>query len=206
MSEVIPKERLTAFQRWEMASFDDDHDSSVGPGAVREADLLAARETARAQGHAEGLSAGLAEGRAHAMLQQQALEALLGGLTVEFSNASHALADDVLALALDLCKAMLRDSLSAQPARVLPVVREAIGCLPRITQPATLTLHPDDAVLVREALSSELTEAGWRIRTDTALTRGGCRVETADSRIDATVEHRWEKLTRALGQAGSWHD
>lgn len=205
MSEVIPKERLTAFQRWEMASFDDDAPDHAAPGAVRDADLLAARETARAQGHAEGMSTGLAEGRAHAMLQQQALEALLGGLTVEFSNASHALADDVLALALDLCKSMLRDTLKVQPERVLPVVREAIGCLPRITQPATLTLHPDDATLVRDAMSSELTEAGWRVRADATLTRGGCRVETAESRIDATMEHRWEKLSRALGQAGSWH-
>jgi len=43
-------------------------------------------------------------------------------------------------------------------------------------------------------------ELRWRIVEEPTLTRGGCRVESEDSRIDATVEARLGALiARALG-------
>jgi flagellar assembly protein FliH len=73
MSSVIPKEKLTAYQRWELASFDDDRPSRQGAQeTAKTAEQLVAEEAARqVEEHNRTLeaervaaySAGLEEGR-----------------------------------------------------------------------------------------------------------------------------------------------
>jgi len=87
---------------------------------------------------------------------------------------------------------------------VIPVVQEALA---RVLQPAaqaTITLHPDDAALVREQLADTLAAGGWRVIEDATITRGGCRLNTLASELDATVERRWQRITTALGQDTPW--
>lgn len=78
------------------------------------------------------------------------------------------------------------------PGEVVAVVKEALDQLPVTTGDVRLELHPEDAALVRNALSGVDSEAKapWRIVEDPVLSRGGCRVLTDNSRIDATVESR----------------
>jgi len=49
-----------------------------------------------------------------------------------------------------------------------------------------------------------LSHSGWKILEDTRMARGGCRVETANSQIDATLPSRWQRVLAAIGQEGSW--
>jgi flagellar assembly protein FliH len=202
-SPVIPKERLTAFQRWELASFDDADQEPApladDPAPPDHTDLL---EAAQTQGYADGYARGLADGQAQIAARVAQLNALMQGLRTELAAAPFTLADDTLELALDLAQTLVRGTLAVEPARILPVVEEALASLPRVLQPATLALHPDDARLVREHLAADLT--AWRLRDDASLARGGCRIETAESRVDASLEQRWEKLNRALGKPGVW--
>jgi flagellar assembly protein FliH len=55
-------------------------------------------------------------------------------------------------------------------------------------------LHPDDAALVRERLGAAASPAAsdraWSIVEDPMLARGGCRVTSESSTIDAEVEQR----------------
>jgi flagellar assembly protein FliH len=39
---------------------------------------------------------------------------------------------------------------------------------------------------------------------DSQMARGGCRLETAQSEIDATLENRWKRVLESLGQSGDW--
>jgi len=210
---VIPKEQLTAFQRWELASFDDAGTSTAAaphpipesaPDAAQatELELAGIRETAREEGYGEGYAAGLAQGQAEVEARQRELGALLSGLHTELSAVPYTLADDALELALDLAQILVRGAVEVDRTHIVDVVSEALSALPRVTHPASLTLHPDDLANVQDALGSDL--AGWQFRTDNALARGGCRIETADSRIDASLEHRWEKISTALGHPRSW--
>jgi flagellar assembly protein FliH len=203
-SVIIPKEHLTAFQRWEMASFDANEEDVETRLASADEALAKIHETARVSGYAEGYSAGLSESRAAMDGQRQAMSDLMRGITDELTNASHAFASDVLDLALDLAKAMLRQALAVNPERILPVVRETLASLPGVNQPALLFLHPDDAELVSRIMGTELTTAGWSVRRDGELERGGCRIETATSEVDASNPQRWQKITRALGKDSEW--
>lgn len=179
-------------------------------------ELEAIREQARAEGYAEGLEEGRAAGRAEgheegARAGRQEAEAELEHLrtiAATFSDAvmqaDETIAHDVLELALRLARGMVRTAFDVRPELILPVVQEAIGYLPVLSQPATLTLNPDDAEIVRQAMGQELIKGGWRIVEDGALARGGCKVDTASNQIDAQAQARWGRLTHALQSNVDW--
>jgi len=224
LSNALPKEKQTAYQRWELASFGEEepHQPShppspppIVPAVTQEealakfnAELDALREEARAQGRIEGLAEGRArgldEGRAEAAAEREAFRQLAESFASEVARADDVIAEDLLKLALDLSKAMLKTALNVRPELVLPVVGESIRYLTSLQHPALLFLHPDDAPIVREHMGDELNKAGWRIAEDNHVARGGCRIETASNQIDSTTTGRWERIAAGLGQANGW--
>lgn len=224
MSNALPKEKQTAYQRWELASFGDDEPAEpshppspppIVPAVPQEealakfhAELDALREEARTQGHAEGLAEGrqrgIEEGREQAAQEREAFRQMAESFASEVMRADDVIAEDLLRLSLDVAKAMLKTALNAQPELVLPIVGESIRYLTSLQHPALLFLHPDDAAIVREHMGDELSKAGWRVAEDSHVSRGGCRIETATNQIDATMGSRWERIASSLGQTSGW--
>lgn len=204
-----PKELQSAYQRWEMNSFGDERPSVVAkrapePQAPSEDALNAIREEARLigydEGHAAGYADGLAIGRADAARELAHLQSIAVTFGNALSGADEAIANEVLELALQLAKGMLRAALEVKPELIIPLVREAIGYLPVLQQPAILLLNPLDAPIVRDSIGDELDKSGWRVSEDPQIERGGCRIETASNQIDAQASSRWQRLASALGK------
>lgn len=229
MSNLIPKEKQSAYQRWEMESFGDEpssrnaeSDQTFGNAAEKAHLAEIARKIdedraqARAEGHAagvdegriagfeEGRLAGLAEGRAQAEQERQLLQQIAEGFGTEVARANELIASDMLDLSLDLAKAMLKTALKVRPELIVPIVREAIHYLPTLQQPALLHLHPDDAQIIVTHMGDEINTAGWRLVEDSHMERGGCRVETASNQVDATAPVRWQRIAAALGKESDW--
>jgi flagellar assembly protein FliH len=210
---ITPKEQQSAYQRWEMNSFGDERPSVVAkrPPPVElpsDETIAAIREEARLigyeEGHAAGHADGLAVGRAEAAEELVHLKNVATTFGTALAEADENIAGEVLELALQLAKGMLRNALEVKPELIIPVVREAIGYLPVLQQPALLIINPQDAVLVRGAIGEELDKGGWRVVEDAQVARGGCRIDTASNQIDATVAARWQRLTQALGKNTDW--
>ena len=210
---LIPKEQQSAYQRWEMNSFGDTRPAARAATIAQVARVTieeqaeireAAQERGYAIGLAEGRSEGMRQGLADAVAETAHLRSIVTALGSEAARADELIASELLTLALDLAKAMLKTSLAVKPELVLPVVSEAIRYLPSLQQPAVLFLHADDAMLVNEHMRDELDKAGWRVAEDLQMQRGGCRIDTASNQIDATIETRWHRLAEALGQQSTW--
>ena len=235
---VIPKELQSAYQRWEMASFDKERRDSqralqreeqaapapaeIVPQVVLPSveEIEAMREAARQEGYLQGLQEGREQGYAEGRAQGYADGAEAGQIesAAELENmrsvaatfgdavaaADETIAADVLELALRLARGMVRTAFEVRPDLIVPIVREAIGYLPVLQQPALLSLHPEDALIVRQGMADELTKGGWRIIEDATIARGGCKVETASNQIDAQAQARWHRLTHALGANVEW--
>ena len=208
-----PKEMQTAYQRWEMNSFGDERPSVVAkrPPPVElptEETIAGIREEARLigyeEGHAAGYADGLAIGRAEAARELEHLQSVALTFGTALAEADETIANDVLELALQLARGMLRTALEVKPELIIPVVREAIGYLPVLQQPDLLILNPDDALLIKAAMGVELDKGGWRIVDDAQVARGGCRIDTASNQIDAQAGSRWTRLTAALGKNIEW--
>jgi flagellar assembly protein FliH len=203
-STVIPREKLSAYQRWELNSFDG------GAATAAASAVEAARTDPRAQregyavGYREGMAAAKAEiTRAHAA-QTARLTELISGLTREVAQLDSQIADNVLDLVVIIARRMIGEALSVRPELVLDVVREALRLLGLARTPAHLVLHPDDAQLVREHLGDQCAAGGWTITEDTTVQRGGCRLDSAGGELDATLPARWQRAMAALGRPGDW--
>lgn len=201
-SNIIPKEKLSAYQRWELDSLDERAQAEVAPAvALPTAEQI---ENIHQQAYREGFAAGYQEGRGKADGELSRLVQLMSALDGALGRLDEELPQSLLTLALDIAKQMLREALRIRPELVLPVIREAVNSLPQANQHPHLRLHPDDAALVRSLMGDELNHFHWKIIEDGRVERGGCRVETANSEVDASMETRWKRVLAALGREGAW--
>ena len=205
-STVIPRDKLSAYQRWELNSFDGA--GVTGSSASPTAD--AARTNPRVQ--REGYDTGYRDGtiaaqadivRAHAA-QTAHLAELVNALSRDMTQLDTQVADSVLDLAIIIARRIVGESLNARPELLLNTVREALQMLGQARAPARLLLHPEDARLIREHLGDQCSAGGWTIAEDSTMARGGCRLESAGGELDATLHTRWQRVLAALGRSGDW--
>lgn len=201
-SNPVPKEQLTAYERWEFPNFGTSgtpisarkqHDNS--PGIVLPTALQL--EEIQRQAHDEGYQAGYAEG-------SQRIATLLNTLEQALQQTDQEIAQDLLKLSLEVARQMVQQALKTNPEILLSTIREAIASLPHFNQGAHLVLHPDDATMLRANMGEQLSHSGWKIFEDAMIERGGARIETAHSQIDATLKNRWKRIVASIGQDSSW--
>lgn len=163
-------------------------------------------EQGRAQGYEAGLQQGLAKGHEDGfakgqqqgyqegrhLLQKQVadLNSILETLNEPIKQLDQQIESELVQLALAVASQIIRREIRLHPDEIVAVVREAINVLPIASQKITLSLHPDDAELVRDILKLDDSLPSWRLQENPLLTRGGCTVETETSSIDATLEKR----------------
>lgn len=204
-SVIIPKEQLTAFERWELAPF-DQHSGGKRPGnaLATVAELENIRQQAHDEGYAQGRDAGYAAGIQQARTEAAQIHTLLQSLQDALNQTDEQVAQSLLDLSLEIARKMTGEILQTKPEVILKIVSDAIGSLPHFNQNAHLILHPDDAELVRKHMGEQLAHAGWKIFTDEKIARGGCRVETSHSQVDATTGMRWKRIVESIGEDKSW--
>lgn len=224
MSDMVSKDRLTAYQRWELPAFD------IAPEAVEAVPAVTLPTAAEVEemhrlAHEEGYQAGYAEGAQRAREEEQQaseekqkaieekqtardeaqrLAGIIETMDKALQQVDELVAQNLLDLSMEMAKQMLQQALKIKPELMLSVVNEAISQLPHFSQHAHLILHPSDAELVRSKMGEQLAHTGWKIFEDAQLERGGCRVETAHSQIDASLATRWKRVVSSIGQDNSW--
>ena len=202
---VIPREKLSAYQRWEMHSFDSSEAADRRQGIERRQTLAEEKaQQVTEQAYQTGLAEGTRRGAQQAAGDVQRLQALVASMLQSRTQSERELASEVLALALELARQMTRRALKVRPELIVPVVQDALA---RAVQPAlqaTITAHPEDAVLLREHLGEQLAAGGWTINEDAQVTRGGCTLQSAANQIDASTATRWRQVLAALGQSSEW--
>ena len=217
------KSTLTARDRWELASFDSEAThrpvSARGepvppPSTFSEEEIAVLRDAARregyeaghaegyAAGHLEGLSKGEREAREKGEAAVAPLLAAAQGIEEKLGAIDQSVADELVALAVELARSVIRQSIAAQPETLVALVREALLQLP--TQHAAIHLHPEDASLVRSFAGDQLTHAGHRILEDSKLTRGDAVIDCGGSHLDATVSTRWRRVLEGIGRDTPW--
>ncbi|RYG80289.1 flagellar assembly protein FliH [bacterium] len=193
MNTLLRAETVDTVQSWNAPQVDG---GSTGrkPRTVRE--LQAAEEAVwqrvREEARAEGLAAAKQEIDARmARLDAQGLQldSLLELLAKPLARLDHDLEIQLTELAVAIARQLLRRELKSDPSQVIAVVRETVGLLPASARDVRVSVHPDDAALLRERLPIPQTPA-WTLIEDPMLARGDCRVATDTAQIDARVEAR----------------
>lgn len=232
-SRFIPSEEIgaEAVTQWQFAAVDGsdllplpeaqevvEAAAPVVDEAEHEALLQQAREQARAEGHAEGM----AQGRAEAGLEWQQrmddyvagagqdtarrMDTLVRALDASLGELQQRMAQELLQLACDIARQVVRQELSGNPNALLPVVREALGMLVAEGRPATVRLNPADLDTLEAPLREEFGQAKVQWQADAAIAVGDCLVESAGTVIDGGLDKRWRRAIAALGLVSAWQE
>ena len=148
--------------------------------------------------HKDGYAAGYEEATARGRVEALQVHTLLQNLDTALSTLDQEIAEEILALSIEVARHMVRETLIAQPEAMIDVVRDALHQLPQ--ERALIHLNPDDAALVREYVGEQLQHHEHRIMEDDTVARGGCRIDAAGSTVDGTVQTRWRRIMENLGR------
>lgn len=189
-------------------------------------DIEALLQQAREQGYAEGLAQGRNQGRAEATQEwqqrmdgyiagegrqiAQRMQALVAQADASFQALSQNMASELLQLACDIARQVVRQELACKPEALLPVVREALDMLVTEGRPATVRLNPADWQVLDAPLRAQYGEVpGGASKVqwlaDAAIAPGDVRVESGGTVIDGALETRWRRAVAALGLVSSWY-
>ena len=104
-----------------------------------------------------------------------------------------------------LVRQMVYHELQQNPELVLTAVREALAVLPVSDRQLKVYLNPEDMELVKNGLKLD-EDTGWQWYEDPLVSRGGAKLVTADTTIDATVETRLNNLISRLLSQDNHHE
>jgi len=145
------------------------------------------------EAYAKGLEAGRVAGEQEIRKrfeQVASIESILNTLAKPLQQLDKDVEAQLVSLAFAIAKHIVRRELRIDPSQVIAVVRDTVSLLPLAQRNVRVHLHPDDARLLRERLAEPQAERAWTIVEDPIMARGGCRVSTDNSQIDARLETR----------------
>lgn len=174
--------------------------SSAGWDKGYEDGLAEGRENGYREGYQEGLNSGLEEGREHARQDLESLRQALDLLAEPLNALDDQVEHELVELSMAVARQLVRRELKTDSGQVVSVIREAMQVLPVSSRNVRLYLHPEDAALLKTVLDVDDSASAWELVEDPLLTRGGGRIDTETSRVDATVEKRLAAvIAAALG-------
>ena len=151
---------------------------------------------AELEGYNEGLKKAEQE-------SQQCRERLLQLINF-FEHPLRALNEDIeqqlALLAITLAQQLVRRELRVEPGEIIGLIRDSVKLLPGNARNIRILMNPEDATLVRNALSLESAdeEASWKLIEDPMISIGGCEIKSDTSSINATLENRLSALAASV--------
>lgn len=154
----------------------------------------------RQQAEAEGFQQGLEHAQQEAELLQRRLLQLIDFFEHPLQSLNEDIEHQLTQLAVTLAQQLVRRELKVEPGEIIGLIRDSVQLLPGNTRSISIVLHPEDAKLVRNALSLESGDEGhsWKLVEDPMITRGGCEIKAPPSAINATLESRLSALAASV--------
>ena len=194
----IISDDLTAYERWELPL--------VNEPVAAEPITAEKLENIQKQAYKEGFELGQKEAyeeKKHELENNIAnLSSIIKMLSEPLNELDDEIVEQLAQLSISVAKQVVRRELHTEQGEIVGIVREAMAALPASTRKIILNIHPDDAEIIRSAFSlgqqEESDELRWKLVEDPMITRGGCIISSQNSRVDASVEARLNRIISTL--------
>ena len=216
-SRFVPREEIGGVSAWQFSSMDDE-DETPPEVSAPEADPMEhsavqeALDAAYREGYANGHETGAQETRQALEAEvRQSMEAtavrmgeLLHTMTDQLLSSEQAMARQVLDLACELARQVVREELKTNTQHLRALIGDALAMMIDVGLPAPIHMNPDDLSAMQAALQETLGENAPEFLPDPTISRGGCLVKSPSTTVDATIEKRWMRAMGNLGLDASW--
>ncbi len=165
---------------------------------------------ARQSGYQDGYRDGMAALEAFKQSFAQQISAQLGQLVRNFDADFRALEDEMAQAlarcAVELARQVVRSEISQRPEHIARVAHDAVEALQLSARHVRVRVNPADYPLVMEGAGEEMRAREAQVLPDPEVPRGGCKVDSDISSVDASLAARWQQAAAAMGQASLWED
>ena len=201
MSKILSGDAMSGFKRWQVpdVAVGEGGDGRTGSNKYLTAvQLERIQKQAYDEAYARGLKDGVAAGQSQIREKAQVFVGLANALHNPIKQTDEKIENEIVLMCMTIAKQIIRREISLDSGHIISVIREALTALPVASQKVRIYLHPDDVVLVRKVLAELNEDISWSIVDDLTLTRGGCKVTTENSQIDATLETRLAMIASTI--------
>lgn len=181
-------EDSTACQPWAFPQVSQSSGLGANVGVAGRRSDKRQEEDAYKAGFARGLADGMASSQSEINQRLARLDQALLFISIPIDAIDEQVEQELAGLAIEIARQIIRRETKLDSGHVVAVVREAIASLPLGNESMSIHLNPVDASCVKEALSLSETDHSCKIVEDPVISRGGCRIVSATSQIDATIE------------------
>ena len=197
-SKVLDSGDLTAYERWELPQVN----GTVVSSAATAKELESIQKQAYDEGFAFGQKEGFDQKKQELEMQVASLRSIIELLSEPLKELDNDIVNQLSHLSMTVAKQVIRRELHTDEGEIVGIVREAMNALPASSRKIILNIHPDDADLIKKAFSLgdevDSDEQRWKVVEDPIISRGGCKISSENSRIDATVEARLNRVISTL--------
>ncbi|PND36004.1 flagellar biosynthesis protein [Paucibacter aquatile] len=225
-SRFIPREEVQSFAAWNPDAFHGAVNTQrapisapapanaqpevAEPAPPPEPDLQELLHAARQTGYQDGYRDGMAALDAFKKSFAQQMSAQIGQLVSSFDADFRALEDEMARslarCAVELARQVVRSEITQRPEHIAKVAHDAVEALQLSARHVRVRVNPSDYPLVQEGAGEELRARDAQLLPDPEVPRGGCRVDSDISSVDASLAARWQQAAAAMGQASLWED
>jgi len=188
----ILSEVLKTAQPWRLPNFE----APVRP--VVDVDPATALGEARKRGLEEGRRQGYEVGLEEARQLVQQMTSVWDAMAQPYKALDQVVASELIELATVISKQVLRRELSVDSSIIAQVVKEAMGVLSNLETDLVIFVNPADHAHIQELLDQTPTHRRWKISEDNNMLPGGCRIKSAVSYVDASVEKQLDAMAGQL--------
>lgn len=215
LSKIISSNDLNEPKKWERPEFvsNPGHGSGIlsehvvrNKNVVSDEELKRIYEQARQEGYARGTADGLEQGRRQAEKERQTILKIINHFIHPLKEVDEKLEEELVKLSISIAKQIIRREFKTDPKHIIGVVRESIASLPPMYSRIAIYLNPADAEIIREIYAVGNKDYKIELHDDLSIERGGCRVETEESLIDASIENRIATIAAEILGGEREHD
>ena len=163
-------------------------------------DVEAVRQDAWNEGFSTGEKDGFHAGQLKAANEAQAvladkvqtLEHIMREFFEPIASQDQQLEDSMLEMIMHISRQVIQRELKTDSSQIKQVVREALKLLPMGSESVRVYVNPQDFEQIKAL--RERHEEQWRIIEDDDLLPGGCRFDSVNTQINASIETRIEHI------------
>ncbi|MEH0168625.1 FliH/SctL family protein [Paucibacter sp. JuS9] len=225
-ARFIPREELSGFAAWSPDALSGKPANPRGgpgvsapaaapapaavPPAPPEPDLHEQLHAARQAGYQDGYRDGMAalDAFKHSFATQMSAQIgkLVSGFDAELLELEGQMSETLARCAVELARQVVRSELKQNPELIARVAHDAVEALLLSARHVRVRVNPADLPLVQDGAGEEMRAREAQVIPDPEVARGGCKVDSDISSVDATMATRWQQAVAAMGQSSLWED